>query len=62
MASPVDRIQYPYLDTLNNSSFENLNLYTNATVDITESERYDLTISKWNNVYQELEYIVSTFG
>ena len=51
MASPVDRIQYPYLDTLNNSSFENLNLYTNATVDITESERYDLTISKRNNVY-----------
>ena len=54
MAAPAYGIQDPYLAILNISTSEHLKLL--------ESDRYDLTRSKWNGFYQEMEDAVSTFG
>ena len=62
MAAPVDRLQDPYLATLDLSISEHLTLYNKSIVGLTESDRYDITRSKWNELYQELEDAVSTFG
>ena len=62
MAAPVDDTRYPYLDNIYLSTSEQLKLYNKAVFGLPEIERYDLTRSKWNNSYQELEDAVSTFG
>ena len=61
MAAPVDRIQGPYLATLEFSTSEHLKLYNKAIVGLPESDRYDITISKRTDFYQELEETVSSF-
>ena len=61
-AESANRLQEPYLVTQDISRSENLKLYTKAIVGISESDRYDLTRSKWNEFYQELEDSVYTFG
>ena len=45
-AAPSDRLQDPYLVTLNITISEHLKLYNKAVVGLTENERYDLTRSK----------------
>ena len=61
MAAPVDGLQDPYLSTLELSTSEYLKIYNKEIVGLPESDRYDLTISKWTEFCQELEDIVSTF-
>lgn len=56
-----DRPQDPYLVTLNISNSEQLNIYNNANVELSNNDRYDLTISKCTDFYQELKDDVSTF-
>ena len=51
MAS-ADGIQDPYLATIDLYTSENIKLYNKAIVGLTESDRYDLTRSKWTNFYQ----------
>ena len=58
----VDGLQDPYLAIINISISEHINLYNKATVGLLESDRYDITISKWNDFYQELEDAVFIFG
>ena len=58
----VESFQDPYLLTLDLSTSENIKLYNKAIVGLSESEKYDLTISKWNDFYQKLEDDVSTLG
>ena len=48
----VGGLQDSYLDTINISTSENLNFYNKAIVGIPESDRYDLTRSKWTVFYQ----------
>ena len=62
MESLVERLQDPYLDTIELSTYEHLNIYNKGIVGLPESDNYDLTRSKWTNFYQELEDDVSTFG
>ena len=57
-----DSLQDPYLDKLDLKTSENLKLYNKAINVISESDRYDLTRSKWTYFYQELEDDVFTFG
>ena len=52
VATPADGLQDPYLATLNISTSENIKLYNKAIVGLTESDRYDLTRSKWTVIYQ----------
>ena len=54
--------QEPDLVTLNINTSEHLNIYNNAIIELPESGRYELTISKWTEFYQDLEDAVSTFG
>ena len=58
----ADSIQDPNLFILNISTSEHLKLYNKAIVGMSEIDRYDLTISKWTDFYQELEDAVFTFG
>ena len=60
-AELADGLQDPYLNTLDISTSENLKLYNKEIVGLTESERYDLTRSKWTDFYQELEDAISIF-
>ena len=62
MAAPVDCIQDPYLEILDLTTSENLKLYKKAIFGLPESDKYDLTRSKWTDFYQELEDSISTFG
>ena len=62
MAAPVEGLQDHYLANLDLSTSEYLKLYNNKIVGLTESDRYDLIISKWTDFYQELEDSISTFG
>ena len=62
MSETVERLQDPYLATIYLSISEILKLYNKAIVGLPESDRYDLTRSKWTDFYQELENSVSTFG
>ena len=55
-------LQDPYLATLNISTPEHHNIYNKEIVGIPQSDRYDITRSKWTEFYQELEDAVSTFG
>ena len=48
MAS-ADGIKDPYLATIDLYTSENIKLYNKAIVGLTESDRYDLTRSKWTN-------------
>ena len=57
-----DSLQDPYLDKLDLKTSENLKLYNKEINVISESDRYDLTRSKWKYFYQELEDDVFTFG
>ena len=50
----ADSIQDPNLFILNISTSEHLKLYNKAIVGMSEIDRYDLTISKWTDFYQEL--------
>ena len=59
---PVNRIQYPYLSTLDLTTSEHLKIYNKEIVGLPESNMYDLTKSKWNKFYQELEDSVFIFG
>ena len=52
IAAPLDRLQDPYMYTLYPSTSEHLKLYKNAMFGIPESDRYDLTKSKWTGFYQ----------
>ena len=61
MAELVESLQDSYLSTLNISTSEHLKLYNKAIVGLPESDRYDLTRSKWTKFYQELEDDVSKF-
>ena len=49
MAAPVDGIQDPYLATLELSTYEQLKLYNKKISGLPESDRYDLTRSKWTD-------------
>ena len=62
MVSPVEGLHDTYLATIDLSTHEKLNIYNKAIVRPTESDRYDLNISKWTDFYHELEDAVSTFG
>ena len=62
MAEPVDGIQEPYPDIIYISASEHLKLYKKAIYGLPESNRYDMTRSKWTDFYQELEDDVYTFG
>ena len=62
MASPVDGLQESCLATVDLSTSEHLNFHNKAIVGIVESDRYDLTTSKWTYLYRELEDAVSIFG
>ena len=48
-ASLADGHQYPYLTTLDINRSEYLNIYNKANVRIKESDRYDITRSKWTD-------------
>ena len=61
MAALADGIQDPYLTILNFYTSEHLKLYNKAIVGLPESDRYDITISKRTDFYQELEETVSSF-
>ena len=61
-AAPDNGIQDPQLATLYIYTYEHIKIYKKANFEITESDRYDLTISKWTVFYQELEDTVSTLG
>ena len=52
MAAPADRLQDPYLDLTYLSTSENIKLYNKVIVGIPESDRYDITRSKWTDFYQ----------
>ena len=54
MAAPVNRLQDPYLDTLDLSTSEHLDIYNKEIFGIPESDRYDLTRYNWTDFYQEL--------
>ena len=60
--SSADGIQDPYLDTLNLTTSDHLNIYNNAIIGLPENNRYDLISSKWTIFYQQFEDTVSTFG
>ena len=60
-SSPDDGLQDLYLDTLDITISENLNIYNKSIVGLPESNRYDITRSKWTDSYQELEDYVFTF-
>ena len=60
-AAAVKRLQDPYMATLDISTYEHIKLYNKVIFGLPESYRYDLTRSKWNYFYQELEYDVSKF-
>ena len=60
-SSTVDELQDPYLDALDITTLEHLNIYNNTIVGQPEGDRYDVTISKWTKFYQELEYDVLIF-
>ena len=57
----TDEIQDPYLGILDLSTSEILKIYNKAIVGLPESDRFDLTRTKWTDFYQELEDDVSTF-
>ena len=54
MAAPVEGLQDPYLAALELFTSEHLKLYNKAIFDVPESDRYDITRSKWTGFYQEL--------
>ena len=62
MAAPADGIQDPYLPIIDIYTSEHIKLYNKEIVGLIESNRYDLTRSKWTDFYQELENDVSIFG
>ena len=62
MAAPADGIQDPHLSIIDIYTSEHIKLYNKAIVGLIESNRYDLTRSKWTDSYQELENDVSIFG
>ena len=62
MAEQVNGIREPYLAALNISTSKHLKLYNKAIFGLPQSDRYDLTISKWTDFYKELEDVVSKFG
>ena len=49
VSAPTDRLQDHYLDTLDLSTSEHLKLHNKEIVGIPESDRYDLTRSKWTD-------------
>ena len=57
----VDRLQDPYLEMIYISTSEHLKIYKKESFGLPESDRYDLTRSKWNEFYQELDDAVSKF-
>ena len=61
MAAPEDELQYSYLSIIYLSTSEHINIYNKEIVRLPESDRYDLTRSKWTDFYQEFEDAVSTF-
>ena len=52
MASQVDGLQDPYLEVLYLATSEHLELYNKSIVGLPESDRYDLTRSKWTDFCQ----------
>ena len=61
MVAPEDGLQDPYLEIIDIYISEHLKIYNKAIFGLTESYRYDITRSKWNGFYQELDDAVSTF-
>ena len=55
----ADSLKDPYLVTLDLKTSEHLKLYNKAITGLSESDRYNLTSSKWADFYQELEYYVT---
>ena len=49
MIAPAVGIQEPYLSIIDVSTYENLKLYNKEILGLPESERYDLTRSKWTD-------------
>ena len=60
--SEHDSLQDPYPATMDLNNSEHLKFYNKAITELSERYRYDLTISKWTDFYQELEDAVATFG
>ena len=59
-AAPAERLQNPYLSTLNLATSEHLKLYKMAVLGLPKINRYDLIRSKWTDFYQELDDAVFT--
>ena len=51
----------PYIDILYISTLEHINIFNKAIAGLPENDKYDLTISKWTEFYQEFDDAVSTF-
>ena len=52
MEAPADGIHNPYLAIIYISTSEHLKLHNKEIVGLPEIDRYDLTISQWNDFYQ----------
>ena len=59
--APAYGIQYPYLVTLDLTISEHFKVYNKKKFGLPESDRYDLTRSKWTDFYQKKEYSVFRF-
>ena len=62
MAATAGMLQDPYLDNLNLTTSEHINLYNKAIFGLPEINRYELTGSKWTGFYQELQDYIFIFG
>ena len=58
----TDSLQDPYLVTMDPKTSEHLNIFNKEITGLSESNRYDLTSSKWTDFYQDPENAVATFG
>ena len=58
----VDGLKDYYLTILSIYTSKYINFYDKAIVGLPESDRYDLTRSKWTDFYQELENAIFKFG
>ena len=58
----VDGLKDYYLTIRSIYTSKHIHFYDKAIIGLPESDRYDLTISKWIDFYQELEDAIFKFG
>ena len=51
MSAMADGLKDPYLVILNLITSEHLKIYNKEIIGLSNSDRYDLTRSKWNDLY-----------